>query len=209
MAIDITQHDAPLVRHRLVVPVRHLPSQHREGRIDAVAGHATADRSAHFVAVTALGEINVVPNVGHIVIAAKSRQHPRILRLHRNRTGKNGVGRPRLVRLFGVGSAGVFPDVRLEQLRHPHQVVAQCMIPTPGPPPVAAERNPVVVLGNVHRHGQADLFAVVQAGRLAGLGLRLGQSRQQQPGEYRDNGDHHQQLDQRKGLGQAGRIRRG
>ena len=48
--------------------------------------------------------------------------------------------------------------------------------------------------------GEADLARVIQAlGRL-GLGLGLGQRREQQRGQDGDNGNDHQQLNQREGL---------
>ena len=71
-----------------------------------------------------------------------------------------------------------------------------------GPRRVDRERLEVV---HVHHESQPDLLVIVQAGGGSPLLLRPGQSRQQQPGQYRDDGDHHQQLDQgktkRRGMG--------
>jgi len=69
-----------------------------------------------------------------------------------------------------------------------------------GPRRVDWERLEVV---HVHHEGQPDLLVIVQGG--SPLLLRPGQSRQQQPGQYRDDGNHDKQLDQgktkRRGMG--------
>jgi hypothetical protein len=64
----------------------------------------------------------------------------------------------------------------------------------------------------VQRDGDADLPGTVETVGLVRLGLRLGQGGQEHSGEDRDDGDHHQELDQRESAGQirpSGRRSRG
>ena len=59
-------------------------------------------------------------------------------------------------------------------------------------------RDPIFVVTAIYNPGQRELFVVVQAGDALRLGFRLAQGRQQYPGENRDDGDHHEQFDQRE-----------
>ena len=64
-------------------------------------------------------------------------------------------------------------------------------------------RQLVLVVADVQLPCREQLPLIVQAIDAGGIALGLGQGRQQQAGEDRDDGDHDQQLDQREALGQA------
>jgi hypothetical protein len=68
----------------------------------------------------------------------------------------------------------------------------------PSPAPILAPRKTFSGIGPIHRHRQANLFHVAEAGGLLGLDFGLGQRRQEQPGQNRDDRDDHEQLDQSK-----------
>src|SRR5439155_25010715 len=55
------------------------------------------------------------------------------------------------------------------------------------------------VVVSVHERRQADLLEVVQTLGLFGLGLGVGERRQEEPGEDGNDRNHDQQLNQRKG----------
>ena len=61
-------------------------------------------------------------------------------------------------------------------------------------------RQLVLVVGDVQLPCREQLPLIVQAIDAGGIALGLGQGRQQQAGEDRDDGDHDQQLDQREAL---------
>ena len=56
----------------------------------------------------------------------------------------------------------------------------------------------MLVVLDVHFQGQADLVQVAQARGALGGPFAASQDWQEQAGEQTDNGNHHQQLDQRK-----------
>ena len=64
--------------------------------------------------------------------------------------------------------------------------------------PIAVRRHEILVVGGVHRIAQVLLFLVAHAAGGVGLDLRLGQGRQEHPGQDGDDGDDHQQLDERE-----------
>ena len=64
-------------------------------------------------------------------------------------------------------------------------------------------RQLVLVVADVQLPCREQLPLIVQAIDAGGVALGLGQGRQQQAGEDRDDGDHDQQFDQREALGQA------
>ena len=62
----------------------------------------------------------------------------------------------------------------------------------------------IIIVVHVHRVGQVELAQLAAALDRHRLGLGLGQCRQQQPSENGNDGDHHQQFDQRESpIGQA------
>ena len=50
---------------------------------------------------------------------------------------------------------------------------------------------------------EGKLLGITQAGDALGLRLGLAQNGQEQAGEYRDDGNHHQQLDECEGIGRS------
>ena len=56
----------------------------------------------------------------------------------------------------------------------------------------------VVVVIGIKNPGEVELLDVGQANRVLPLAFRLGQCGKEQPGKDRDDGDHHQKLDQGK-----------
>ena len=58
----------------------------------------------------------------------------------------------------------------------------------------------LVVVGGIHLQGGADLLEVAHRGRLPRVRARLREDREEDPGQHREDGDHHQQLDE----GEAG-----
>ena len=59
-------------------------------------------------------------------------------------------------------------------------------------------RKLVTVFVRPHAEGEADLFEVADAFDALGLGLGLGESRQQEAGENGDDGDDDQQFNERE-----------
>ena len=57
----------------------------------------------------------------------------------------------------------------------------------------------IVVVAQIHEEGQADLFEVVQADGLLAFLFGPAQCRQQECGEDGNDGDDHQQFNQREG----------
>ena len=64
-------------------------------------------------------------------------------------------------------------------------------------------RQAILEVADVKRPRDEELALVVEAVNAGGIVLGLGQRGQQHPGENRDDGDHHEQLNQREALGQA------
>lgn len=58
--------------------------------------------------------------------------------------------------------------------------------------------QPAPIILGIKPRGNAELPEVTRAERIAGLGFRTGERRQQQAGQNADNRDHHEQLNQRE-----------
>src|SRR3954465_8887489 len=57
---------------------------------------------------------------------------------------------------------------------------------------------------SIHLHGSGKLTQIARATDPAGIFLRLAQSRQEQRGEYRDDRDHYEELNQGKASARLG-----
>jgi len=67
-------------------------------------------------------------------------------------------------------------------------------IDTPG---TAAGKNALIVI-DIHERAQGQLFIVVEATDLGGLGFSFAQGRQEHRGQNGDDGDDHEQFDERE-----------
>src|SRR5438093_3878320 len=96
--------------------------------------------------------------------------------------------KPQLVRWAEVNRLRV--QVRIQPTRR--QVPQFCI------KPVSEPREMAILIQRVGDGSQANLTKVVHAIGAPGRFLRLAESRKQQTGEYCNNRDHHEQLDQRE-----------
>src|SRR6266498_758736 len=95
----------------------------------------------------------------------------------------------------GATPQRIYPCVAIERtIRSRHENAVGAIRAAAGVPVLLYGIKIDVVFG-VHVVGEADLFFVVHAVRLQGLGARARQCRQQKAGKYRNDRDHDQEFD--------------
>ena len=153
---------------------------HRLHRLDVPGLGASADITPE--SLVRLGELgHAAPVVVPVGETGARREHQRLARLH--------IVGPEILRTLGRA----VPD---------HQVRRAIRQQALGidDPPLGHEvmpRVPVVILHILHEC-QTDLTQVAHASGLVGPRFGLGEGRQEHPGEDGDDGDHHQEFDQRE-----------
>jgi hypothetical protein len=180
-------------------PVRHFPQQHGAGWTGDIAGRPAANRPVDFVSRIVFPEVNVIPDVCHIVVVAnqvpETRDGPV---LAANPGGANigaGSGRGGGDSVGGdlVGE-GVLADERFE--KRGKLLVPEPMVIAPRLAPTLAKRESFTEIGRVHGDTQTDLPQVVQAISLLGFGFRFGQRGEQHSRKNGDDGDDHQEFNE-------------
>jgi hypothetical protein len=76
------------------------------------------------------------------------------------------------------------------------EVESYTIISAPGFAPALAIGKALIVIRPIHRDRKTDLLQIAEAISLLGLGFGLGESREQQGGQNRDDRNDHQQLNQ-------------
>ena len=112
-----------------------------------------------------------------------------------------------LVRIYAVPGAGTTEDFQIRNIAprvrpksiEPVQIIVALLFIRRR---LKCPRQPALrILVGIHLAAQGHLFGVVKARDPVGLFLGPGQGRQKQCRQNGDDGDHHQQFDERKGAG--------